>query len=449
MIKNFFNCCESTLEKNEIYNNQSNEKGIINDEKNDKIKTCNTNSKNSNNNKEETNQKRYSFISNISSNSKENKFKINENEVNKKNDIFYININSSFREYKNCVNSKDPLSSTLSILNNAKKDNLNRRISLTQMNDGSNKKNPFFLGGKFLTKNHSLENSKTSYISLSSISEKSINQGLKGIIIENKFSDENLSFSPHVNDEEIELAPKLILTDLKSSNFFNGKIIKINASGYKNGLRRKKDGKTYFGIKNNIDKIENDIIINIYDKKIKINPLFVIFYDKKKTRYFIQYLNNDFNKNKLFMSIRIFNELFINKNEIRLLYLILGKILITVSIRENDNLCFKIYQNSFSTNIENRRILEYNFKTNDSPITIGREKCSILIENNFISRVHATFIYGNNNKWCLIDGNEKRRHSTHGTWILLNHNIFELNPMNENYEVKIGEQAFNIYIKTE
>ena len=47
MIKNLFSCCENTLENknNEIYNKQSNEKGIINDEKNDKIKTCNTNSK--------------------------------------------------------------------------------------------------------------------------------------------------------------------------------------------------------------------------------------------------------------------------------------------------------------------------------------------------------------------------------------------------------------------
>ena len=449
MIKNLFSCCENTLENknNEIYNKQSNEKGIINDEKNDKIKTCNTNSKNSNNNKEETNQKRYSFISNITSNSKENQIKINENDPNKKNDIFYININSSFKENKNCINSKNPQFTTLSILNNEKKDNLNRRISLTQMNDGNNNKNPFFLDSRFLTKNHSLENSKTSYISLSSISEKS--NELKGIIIENKFSDGNLTINNHINDEEIELAPKLILKDLKSSNLFNGKIIKIDASGYKNSLRGKKDGKTYFGIKNNFDKKENDIIINIYDKKIKNNPLFVIFYDKNKTRYFIQYLNNDFNNNKLYMTIRIYNELFINKDEIRLLYLILGKILITLSIGENDDLCFKIYKNSISSNIENRRILEYNFKISDSPITIGREKCSILIENNFISRVHTTFIYGNNNKWCLIDGNEKRRHSTHGTWIILNNNIFELNPMNENYEVKIGEQAFNIHIKTE
>ncbi len=245
MIKNLFTCCETTLKKNEIDNNQSNEKGIINDEKNDKIKICNTNSKNSNNNKEETNQKRYSFISNITSNSKENQFKINENEQNKKNDIFYININSSFKENKNCINSKNPQFTTVRILNNEIKDNLKRRISLTQMNDRNNNKNPFFLDSRFLAKNHSLENSKKSFISLSSISEKSINKDLKGIIIEKKCSDGNVTFSSHINDEEIEFAPKLILTDLKSCNLFNGKVIKIDALGYKNGLRRKKDGKTY------------------------------------------------------------------------------------------------------------------------------------------------------------------------------------------------------------
>ena len=108
----------------------------------------------------------------------------------------------------------------------------------------------------------------------------------------------------------------------------------------------------------------------------------------------------------------------------------------------------KLYNNT-SSNPENRRILEYNYKIKDSPITIGREKCSIIIDNNYISRVHTTLIYSNNNKWCLIDGNEKRKHSTHGTWIILSNNLFELNPMNDNYEVKIGEQIFNISIQTE
>jgi hypothetical protein len=52
------------------------------------------------------------------------------------------------------------------------------------------------------------------------------------------------------------------------------------------------------------------------------------------------------------MTVRIFNELFINKEEMRLLYLILGKILISISIGKEDNLCLKLYNNT-SLNIEN------------------------------------------------------------------------------------------------
>ena len=333
------------------------------------------------------------------------------------------------------------------------------------MNDNLNNKNPFFFDSNIIEKNYYLENSKKSFISSFSNSDKKIKKELKGIIIDNKnhinYFDNiknikkikpmkvNVNSDIIIVDEEIELAPKLILTDMKNGNLFNGRVIKIDASGYGESLRGKRDGKTYFGIKNELsEKSNNDININLNSNIINIEQLFVIFYDRKKTRYYIQYLNKEFNKNKLFMSIRIFNEYFINKNENQFLYLLLGKLIVHISIGENDMLNFKVFKN-FSSNNEKRKISQYNFEIKDSPITIGRENCSITIDNNFLSRIHTTFIYGNNNKWCLIDGNEKRKHSTHGTWIILNNNIFELNPSNENYEVKIGQQSFNISIQTE
>ena len=470
MIKNFFQCCGNKIEKKEeTFNSvQSNLKSDSqNEEKNDKIKTCNTNSKNTNN-KEESNQKRYSFISNITYKSKE-KSDINYKENNKKeNNSFIFNIDSSFKENKHFINSKIHQFTTLSfthIEENNNNSNFKRRISLTEMNGNLNNKNPFFFDSNIIEKNYHFENSKKSFISSFSSSDKKSKKELKGIIIDNKnhinYFDNlknikkikpmkvNVNSDIIIVDEEIELAPKLILTDMKNGNLFNGRVIKIDASGYAESLRGKRDGKTYFGIKNELsEKSNNDININLNSNIINIEQLFVIFYDRKKTRYYIQYLNKDFNKNKLFMTVRIFNELFINKEEMRLLYLILGKILITISIGEEDDLCLKLYNNT-SSNPENRRILEYNYKIKDSPITIGREKCSIIIDNNYISRVHTTLIYSNNNKWCLIDGNEKRKHSTHGTWIILSNNLFELNPMNDNYEVKIGEQIFNISIQTE
>ena len=257
----------------------------------------------------------------------------------------------------------------------------------------------------------------------------------------NKVHNNNHQFTSALNlnhmKENNSYKKRISLTEMnlefnkKNPFFLDSRLISINNSINKN---------------NNINN-DNDIILNL-KSNINIKQLFIIFYDRKKTRYYIQYLNKEFNKNKLFMSIRIFNEFFINKNENKFFYLLLGKLIVHISIGENDMLNFKVFKN-FSSSNEKRKMSQYNFEIKDSPITIGRENCSITIDNNFLSRIHCTFIYGKNNKWCLIDGNEKRKHSTHGTWIILNNNIFELNPSNENYEVKIGQQSFNISIQTE
>ena len=457
ILNSFFQCCETKQENNQeiLSNNESIIKSISSQDKNLYLyKKCNTNSKNSNN--EKSNQKRYSFISNISKNSEKNSQ--NSSKGNKNDNSLIFNIDSSFKQYNTLKNNNHQFITTLDLEHIKENNPYNKRMSLTQMNEESKKKNPFFLDSRLISINNSIDNNNSSIISFSK-SEKSKKKELKGIIIDNKdnninFKKVNLKNEITILDEEIEYAPKLIITDKKNDNLFNGKIIKIDASGYSDSLRGKRDGKTYFGINNNsfnnnnnnINN-ENDIILNL-KYNINIKQLFIIFYDRKKTRYYIQYLNKEFNKNKLFMSIRIFNEFFINKNENQFLYLLLGKLIIHISIGENDKLFFKIFKN-FSLSNEKRKMSQYNFEIKDSPITIGRENCSITIDNNYLSRIHATFIYGNNNKWCLIDGNEKRKHSTHGTWIILNNNFFELNPSNENYEVKIGEQTFNISIQTE
>ncbi len=462
ILNTFFQCCETNQDnKQEILsNNESIIKSISSQDQNLYLyKKCNSNSINSNNEKSNQKKKQYSFISNISQNSEK---KSQTSSKGKKDDNSLIfNINSSFRQYNKVHNNNHQFTSALNLNHMKENNSYKKRISLTEMNLEFNKKNPFFLDSRLISINNSIENDSSSIISSFSKREKPKKKELKEIITENKNNNINLFDKRKINlndeiiimDEEIELAPKLILTDMKNDNLFNGKVIKIDASGYSESLRDRRDGKTYFGINNNsINKNnninnDNDIILNL-KSNINIKQLFIIFFDRKKTRYYIQYLNKEFNKNKLFMSIRIFNEFFINKNENKFFYLLLGKLIVHISIGENDMLNFKVFKN-FSSNNEKRKISQYNFEIKDSPITIGREKCSITIDNNFLSRIHCTFIYGKNNKWCLIDGNEKRKHSTHGTWIILNNNIFELNPSNENYEVKIGQQSFNISIQTE
>lgn len=61
----------------------------------------------------------------------------------------------------------------------------------------------------------------------------------------------------------------------------------------------------------------------------------------------------------------------------------------------------------------------FNFKPEDSPITIGRLKCSISLDFSFLSKRHCVIEYNKNEGvWEICDG-YKGKPSTNGTWLLL------------------------------
>ena len=376
--------------------------------------------------KDENNQKKYSFIISPSSsdediskqkNKSENSFVIKKKSTKKK--VTYQN--DVMIEKKSSRNKK-------TILKNSSLKNKNNvpfftKTSLISMNDSSNSLDDFsnYCNNSFISKH-------TKQI-LSDNSSYNNN-----IIIDNKgnINKNNLNINESFEEDEIDLIPKLILSDL-NGELFKGKIIKIDAKGCLNGLRGKRDMKTYFGINNN-KQIINDVILYIDKDDLKGKQIFLIYYDKIRTHY---YISNLMKENK-FLYIKIYYEFILTNKQ--LYYFVFGKIISLISLKENDDINIIIYnKNSLNT--------EYTFHIENSPIIIGREKCLIEINNNSISRIHCTIFYHENKgKWYLNDGNGKGKHSTHGTWLIINENEFELNTSYDKYEIKLFSSSFNITI---
>ena len=383
--------------------------------------------------KDENTPKKYSFIISPSSsdediskqkNKSENsiiiKKKITKKKVTYKNDI--INDKDTSRNKKNSILRNSSLKNK-----NKNKNNVPffTKTSLIPMNDSSNTLDDLsdYCNNSFISKH-----TKQILSDNSSYNNNIIIIDNKGNMNKNNININNESFE----EDEIDLIPKLILSDL-NGDLFKGKIIKIDAKGCLNGLRRKRDMKTYFGINNN-KNIINDVILNIDKDNLKEKQIFLIYYDKIRTHY---YISNLMKENK-FLYIKIYYE-FILKNK-QLYYFVFGKIISLITLKENDDINITIYnKNSLNT--------EYTFHIENSPIIIGREKCLIEINNNSISRIHCTIFYHENKgKWYLNDGNGKGKHSTHGTWLIINENEFEINSSYDKYEIKLFSSSFSITI---
>ena len=444
--------------KDDNNNNNNNNKIIFENDKKDK--------NNNNNNNISCDQISISNEKNNSSLQKQDfnpdNFKIvTSNNINTKNEMNISNDNNGGSISKiledNSISSKNS-SSIKNLTNIFSKSKQNLNLNTNSKNENS-------------IKNYSKKNSRKNLTKKNSVK-----------VIDYK-ATLNLDFDNIILDEEIELAPKLLISDLNKSKLFNGNVIEIDAAGSLKGFRQKRDGMTFFGIKNNnnnnendnnnLDKVHNDIIIN-FNKKVINDKLFVIFYDRKKGIYYIQNLNRNIKLNKYFMYVKIFYEFYLNEDEeYQTNFFLLGQLLISITIENENNLLnIKLYNSNKSKNSINyksynsskieeninnedsnfKNYKEYNYlPENEEEITLGREKCTINLVNKYISRVHCSIIYDKfKNKWYICDGNGKGKYSSHGTWLILNNNIkFPLYTYNENYHIKIGEQMFNIQIKNE
>ena len=466
VFSNFLSCCGRKNEKeNEVNINENEKKDEKEEIENSKIQNenisksknsnSNTNTKNSNSNNDSN--KKYSFIISASSNRTEKNPQKNINndvniiyskdkieEIEKSNDNFSSSSKNSISESTIKKNNKNIISKCNFFKNNNSFDNNNKSISQISLDNSISSHSSSSI--KNLTQIFTTEDNYSYGRKISKKSKSTyeiLNQKKK------KNKEINIDFDNIVLDEEIELAPKLILSEVNNSNLFNGKIIHIDASGCHEGLRQKRDGMTFFGL-NEIEKDEivNHIIINLY-KDIKLTKLFVIYYDRKRAHYYIQNLNSEIKENKFLMYVRIYSDYYLNCDDNFNKYLILGQNLISFNIDSNNNLNIKIFDDN-KKEFHHNKYKEYKFDTSYNHISIGRDNCTITLDNSHLSRIHSTFFFNNyNNKWILCDGNGKGKFSTHGTWFILNGNKFELSSSLSNYEVKIGDQLFNIKIEDE
>ena len=109
------------------------------------------------------------------------------------------------------------------------------------------------------------------------------------------------SSRPDVNKENSPRSEQRKTDPVNMRLFLNAQeIIKINAKGCLKGLRGKKDMKTFFGV--NDKEIINDVILYIDNEKFKGKQIFLIYYDNKRTHY---YLTNLIKESKLIHMIKI------------------------------------------------------------------------------------------------------------------------------------------------
>ena len=180
------------------------------------------------------------------------------------------------------------------------------------------------------------------------------------------------------------IGPKLLC----SGELFFEKEIIITSEGMIDGLRKKKDCQTFFGIKDTTDYkgiYYNDFIINytneynfVKKKESSTGRVFNISFQKK---------TKDFNLYMIHDSIIIYYEIndFVYFNIEKDYYLLLGNIFITIITKKINNLKGIEIEIEDEDN-ENKF---YSFNENDTPISIGRTNCKIIISKPSISKVHG------------------------------------------------------------
>ena len=235
---------------------------------------------------------------------------------------------------------------------------------------------------------------------------------------------------------QLDIKTKLIL----SGELFLNKSIEIDKFGMKNGLRKKHDGISIFGIKNNnssihpcsydyLFDIKNNENISHINKGQKIGKVFEIFIDKKDKVYVLNYLHNS-----LLLYYKIKNTLFFDDD--KEYYLILGDIFLTVGVKKFLNSNEKII--NIKVEVEDEKPKKYSFKRKDIPIRIGRVNSSINIPKPSISKNHGIIDISNN----LFFYNDMK--STNGSTLLLKEDDYlkikgEMNFKLEDFSFKIKE----------
>lgn len=172
---------------------------------------------------------------------------------------------------------------------------------------------------------------------------------------------------------------KLLLT---GELFYNKEII-IDKNGMVNGLRKKKDGQTFFGLKNMKDytgSYYNDLVLNYHTNMRNATltgRVFDISYQKKTNDYRLHMIHNS-----MIINYMITNNFYFEYDKDY--YMVLGKVLVTITAQHGEHQLLDVII--------------------DMPISIGRAACNIIINNSSISKKHGVLAYSNEtNMFYYID----------------------------------------------
>ena len=195
------------------------------------------------------------------------------------------------------------------------------------------------------------------------------------------------------NDEET--GSKLLL----SGELFFQKELIINIHGLKNSLRKKADNIVFFGLKECMDykgNSFNDYIINYKSKYDEMGDevmnsntgrIFKIYFNKKLKEYMLYFMHSS-----LLLYYKINNFIYFDPGKDY--FLILGSIFLTVYVEKNlTSTKDKII--NILVELENEEPKRYTFNQNQTPITIGRLNCEVVIPKSSVSKHHSVIEFSN------------------------------------------------------
>ena len=178
--------------------------------------------------------------------------------------------------------------------------------------------------------------------------------------------------------------------------------------------------------------------------------LFAVNYERNEQKYYLRSIDNDNNR---IIYVKLSHTLphTIKKKQ----YLSMRQVVFSVSLEDaNDKrskslkiviCCEPIFKNNqishtstYDSNNNNKKM--YIFNSEDSPITIGRQNCTVNLDFSFLSKRNCTIVYNAEKKaWEIYDGNGGRP-STNGTWLTVK-SKFEIN---NDTDFKIGNNIMRI-----
>jgi hypothetical protein len=217
-------------------------------------------------------------------------------------------------------------------------------------------------------------------------------------------------FNKYTSNFSIEIKTKLIL----SGDLFSNQKIEIDKYGMKNGLRKKNDGLSIFGLKDNnenqnyppsdyyfdIEKFEEN---NDVDAKSS-GQVFEIYLSKRSRRYTLFFLHPS-----LILYYKINNVVCFEADKDY--FIIIGDIFLTIQIKNDKDSNEKII--IIHIELENEKPQKFTFGQGDMPIKIGRVNCNIEIRKPSISKLHSIIEFKDDNYYYKDCG------STNGSTLLI------------------------------